>query len=118
MFELSQTVDGHRLPELLCGFHRRDGEYPTLYPVACAPQAWAAGAVHLLVSACLGLRIDAAASTLYFRRSVLPEGVDWIRLTNLSVGAATVDLLLTRHTHDVGVNVLNRTGQVEIIAVK
>ena len=26
MLELSQSVDGHRLPELICGFHRRGGE--------------------------------------------------------------------------------------------
>jgi glycogen debranching enzyme len=39
MLDLSAVVDLHRLPELVCGFHRREGEYPTLYPVACAPQA-------------------------------------------------------------------------------
>ena len=37
----------------------RAGEGPTLYPVACAPQAWAAGSVFLLLQACLGLDIDA-----------------------------------------------------------
>src|SRR5262249_51925796 len=49
LFGASQYVDHHRLPELLCGFRRRPGEGPTLYPVACSPQAWAAGAVMLLV---------------------------------------------------------------------
>src|SRR5216110_2394552 len=44
LLDLSQAIDLHRLPELLCGFHRRAEERPTLYPVACAPQAWAAGA--------------------------------------------------------------------------
>src|SRR5688500_4215358 len=44
MFDLSEAVDLHRLPELICGFDRRSDEHPTLYPVACAPQAWAAGA--------------------------------------------------------------------------
>ena len=47
-------VDLHRLPELFCGFPRRPGEGPTLYPVACAPQAWAAGAVFMLLQAALG----------------------------------------------------------------
>jgi glycogen debranching enzyme len=117
-FDLSQAVDSHRMPELLCGFHRRRGEYPTLYPVACAPQAWAAGAVYLLLEACLGLRIDAGAHRLSLHRSVLPESIDWIRLSNLTVNGAQVDLLLTRQTHDVGVRVLHRDGDLEIVAVK
>jgi glycogen debranching enzyme len=118
MFDLSEAVDLHRLPELICGFHRRGGESPTLYPVACAPQAWAAGAVYLLLEACLGLRIDAAARRVSFSKAVLPESIGWLRLVNLSVGDASVDLLLTRHTYDVGVTVLRRDGDVEITAVK
>ena len=46
----ARTMDGHRLPELFCGFHRRSGEGPTLYPVACSPQAWASGVVFQLHS--------------------------------------------------------------------
>jgi glycogen debranching enzyme len=118
MFDLSEAVDAHRLPELLCGFHRRQGEFPTLYPVACAPQAWAAGAVYLLLQACLGLHIDAAARRLSLRRSMLPPTLEWLRLSNLSVGNASVDLLLTRNANDVGVAVLRRQGDLEIIAVK
>ena len=118
MFELSEAVDLHRLPELICGFHRRGGESPTLYPVACAPQAWAAGAVYLLLQACLGLRIDAAERRVSFSRAVLPDTIDWLRIMNLSVAEASVDLLLTRHTYDVGVTVLRRDGDVEIVAVK
>jgi glycogen debranching enzyme len=118
MFDLSEAVDLHRLPELICGFHRRGGESPTLYPVACAPQAWAAGAVYLLLQACLGLRIDAAERRVSFSRAVLPDAIDWLRIMNLSVAEASVDLLLTRHTYDVGVTVLRRDGDVEIVAVK
>jgi glycogen debranching enzyme len=118
MLDLSQSVDSNRLPELICGFHRRGGESPTLYPVACAPQAWAAGAAYMLLAACLGLEIDAAARQVWFRRAMLPDRVDWIRLTNVSVLDATVDLLLTRHAHDVGIEVLRRQGDVEILTMK
>jgi glycogen debranching enzyme len=118
MLEVSESVDDHRLPELICGFHRRDGEHPTLYPVACAPQAWAAGAAYLLLAACLNLRIDAAARRVSFSHAVLPEAIEWIRLSNLTVGDASVDLLLTRHRHDVGINVLDRRGDVEILSTK
>ncbi len=118
MLDLSQAVDAHRLPELICGFHRRGGESPTLYPVACAPQAWAAGAAYMLLGACLGLEIDAGARRVAFRRSMLPESVDWVRLTNLCVGDARLDLLLTRHAHDVALQVLRRDGQVELLCMK
>ena len=118
LFDLSQAVDGHRLPELICGFHRRLGEHPTLYPVACAPQAWAAGSVYLLLSACLGLRVDAPARTLYLTHALLPDTLQWIRITNLVVRDARVSVLLTRHAHDVGVNVLEREGDLKIVAIK
>jgi glycogen debranching enzyme len=111
-------MDCHRLPELLCGFHRRGGEHPTLYPVACAPQSWAAGAIYLLLSACLGLHIDAGSRQVSLRQAVLPEGIEWIRLTNLMVAGARVDLSLIRHVNDVGVTVLTRDGVLEILAVK
>src|SRR5690606_16727720 len=49
MFEASEFFELHRLPELFCGFARTAGDAPTVYPVACTPQAWAAGAPYLLL---------------------------------------------------------------------
>jgi glycogen debranching enzyme len=117
-FDLSQAVDLQRLPELICGFHRRTGDAPTLYPVACAPQAWAAGAVYLLLQACLGLRVDAQGHRVELAHAVLPEDIDWLQVRNLSVGDAEVDLLLTRHAQDVGVTVMRRQGELEVIVTK
>lgn len=48
------SVDRLRLPELFCGFHRAPALPPTAYPVACAPQAWAAAALPALLDACAG----------------------------------------------------------------
>jgi glycogen debranching enzyme len=118
MFSLSEVVDLHRLPELICGFPRGTRDHPTLYPVACAPQSWAAGAAYLLLGACLGLRIDEPSKRLSFSMSALPESIEWLRLTNLVIGDARVDLRLDRHAHDVGLTVLRREGQLDIIAVR
>jgi glycogen debranching enzyme len=118
MFDLSQAVDLQRLPELICGFHRRAADFPTLYPIACAPQAWAAGAVYLLLEACLGLRVDAIERRVSFNRAILPETVDWVRIEGLELAGASLDLLLTRHRYDVGVTVLRRDGDIDIVAVK
>jgi len=118
MFHLSNVVELHRLPELICGFHRRNGQRPTLYPVACSPQSWAAGTVYLLLQSCLGLTIDAAARRITLDRTVLPDPIDWLRLSQLHVGSATVDLLLERHGQDVSLSVLQRSEDVEILATK
>jgi glycogen debranching enzyme len=116
--DLSQMVELHRLPELICGFHRRPDTFPTLYPVACAPQAWAAGAVFLLLQACLGLQIEAASKRVSFLHPVLPSGVDSLQIADLRVAGCRVDLLLTRHTHDVGLTVLSRDGDLELVVIK
>jgi glycogen debranching enzyme len=118
MFHLSDVVELHRLPELICGFHRRNGQRPTLYPVACAPQAWAAGAVYLLLQSCIGLAIDGAARRVTFTRTVLPDPIDWLRISHLQVADAWVDLLLERHGQNVSLSVLQRSGDVEIHATK
>src|SRR6185437_2418701 len=54
LLDVSSVMELHRLPELFCGLERRIGEGPTLYPVACSPQAWAAAAPFLLIQSCLG----------------------------------------------------------------
>jgi glycogen debranching enzyme len=55
LLDLSSEVDLHRLPELFCGLKRRPAEGPTLYPVACSPQAWSAAAPFLILEGCLGI---------------------------------------------------------------
>ena len=117
-FDLSRMVELHRLPELICGFHRRPGGFPTLYPVACAPQSWAAAAVFLLLQSCLGIHVNGTARQVSFVRGILPAELEWLRIVNLRVVDASVDLLLTRHAHDVGITVLRRDGDVEVVAVK
>ncbi|HEX4697637.1 MAG TPA: amylo-alpha-1,6-glucosidase [Candidatus Udaeobacter sp.] len=119
LLDASLFLDLHRLPELFCGFPRRPGEAPTLYPVACAPQAWASGAVFLLLEACLGLSISAPDRRLIFSKPLLPAFLPQVTIRHLKVGDARVDLLLTRHNEgDVGVNVLRRDGELEVVLLK
>jgi glycogen debranching enzyme len=118
LFDCSGQVDLHRLPELFCGFERREGEGPTLYPVACAPQAWAAGAVYLLLGASLGLTVDGRAHEVRLEHPVMPTAIAELRIDNLHLGEDSVDLLFERHPHDVGITVLRRRGKVRIVVVK
>jgi glycogen debranching enzyme len=118
MFEASLSFDLHRMPELFCGFDQAAGEGPVLYPVACAPQAWAAAAVVLLLQACLGLEISGPQKRICFTHPSLPAALGELRIHNLEVAGASIDLLLVRHEQDVGVNVLRRDGDVQVLVVK
>jgi glycogen debranching enzyme len=106
------------MPELFCGFPQDPGERPVLYPVACAPQAWSAASVFLLFQACLGLEINGPEAQISLTRPQLPVSLGELRIHNLEVAGATVDLLLVRHEHDVGVNVLRREGDVPVLVAK
>jgi glycogen debranching enzyme len=116
LFDASVTMDG-RLPELFCGFHRRAGEGPTRYPVACSPQAWASGVVFQMIQACLGLSIDADARRLSFERATLPPFLTWFRALNLNLPWGQVDLLVERHDADVEVTVLRSEADIDVRVV-
>jgi glycogen debranching enzyme len=116
LLDASRWADLARLPELFCGLDRQRGEGPTLYPVACSPQAWAAGAVFLLLQACLGASIQDAPSRILFERPHLPEGIPQLSIKGLRAGDAAVDLLLERRNESVRVEVTHRQGEVKVIA--
>ena len=118
LFEAALHFDLHRMPELFCGFPQDPGEGPVPYPVACAPQAWSAASVFLLLQACLGLEISAQEARVCFTRPQLPASLGELRIHNLEVAGASVDLLLVRHEHDVGVNVLRRDGDLQVLVVE
>ncbi|KJH79457.1 MULTISPECIES: amylo-alpha-1,6-glucosidase [Pseudomonadaceae] len=95
LFEAA-THFGMRLPELFCGFSRSPGEAPTAYPVACLPQAWAAGSVFMLLQACLGLEVDGRRQRIQIRQPRLPAGIDRLQLRRLAVGEQLIDLTFQR----------------------
>ncbi|HHI96745.1 MAG TPA: amylo-alpha-1,6-glucosidase, partial [Thermodesulfatator atlanticus] len=106
----------HRMPELFCGFSRRPDQGPTPYPVACNPQAWSAGAVFLLLAACLGLKFTGHG--LCFCRPTLPRFLRKVQLRNLWVNGATLDLDIINHQTDVTINVLRKPKEIEIMVLK
>jgi glycogen debranching enzyme len=117
IFDAAVYMDLHRLPELFCGFQRTRRRGPTFYPVACAPQAWAAATPFALLQACLGLRFDPTARQILFEQPVLPEFLDRVRLRNLRLGQTTADILVQRSGRDVSVSVLGKTGDVRVSIV-
>jgi glycogen debranching enzyme len=118
LFDAARFFDLQRLPELFCGFERRAGEGPIQYPLACAPQAWATGAVFLLLQSCLGLEVRGGTGELRFEQPRLPEWIEWLELTNLPVGGESIDVLLERSPHDVSISMLRRPQRSRVIAIK
>lgn len=118
LIDAALHMDFQRLPELFCGFERRPHVGPTHYPVACSPQAWAAGATFMLLKAALGLAIDAENNLLQFHYPRLPSNFRDVRIANLRVGQYTVDLMLRSHPEDISINVLRKTGPVDVVVMK
>ncbi len=117
LFNASIFVDINRLPELFCGFDRLPGQGPTLYPVACSPQAWAAGSVFMLLQAVLGLSFAMGKPQIRFQHPRLPDYIERLRIEGLRIGDAEIDLRLRRHENDVGINILRKTGDIEVTVV-
>jgi glycogen debranching enzyme len=114
LLDASVFMDLQRLPELFCGLHRRPAEGPTLYPVACSPQAWAAGSVFLLLQACLGLAIDGSKRQILLQSPYLPEDIRQLWIKGLEVSGGRVDLFLEWRPEGVRVHVLENKGQIEV----
>jgi len=107
-----------RLPELFCGFERLTGEPPIAYPVACLPQAWAAGSVFMMMQAALGISIDALTGAVDVDDPHLPPGIEHLVLSNLQVGDAVVDLSFDRVNGHTVIAPRRRRGEVRVRLIR
>jgi glycogen debranching enzyme len=114
MFEASQHFAEFRLPELFCGFDRDASPVPVPYPVACSPQAWAAGSVFLFLETMLGLRPNAAGSELELARPELPDWLAMVRASNVRVGEHDVDLLFHRWRGGTSAEVIRKSPDLSV----
>jgi len=117
LFDAARAFPYYRLPELFGGAARSAHHAPVPYPVACRPQAWAAGAFPFILQAILGLRADAPAKRLFIVRPKLPQWLGHVQLEGLRVGQAEVDLYYERKGDRTSVQILDVRGdlQVEIV---
>ena len=117
LFDAASYMDLRRLPELFCGFQRERRRGPTLYPVACAPQAWASATPFTLLEAALGLEFDAQRGEIRLRNPRLPAFLNEVILRELQLGPSSVDLRVRRHGDDVSLEVLRTRGQIQVSIV-
>jgi glycogen debranching enzyme len=117
LFDAATYMDLRRLPELFCGFRREKHRGPTLYPVACAPQAWASATPFTLLEAVLGLEFDATRAEIRLRNPRLPAFLNEVILRELQLADASVDLRVRRHGDDVSLEVLRKRGEIQVSIV-
>jgi glycogen debranching enzyme len=117
LFDAATYMELRRLPELFCGFRRQRSRGPTLYPVACSPQAWASATPFTLLEASLGLEFDPAQGEIRLRNPRLPPFVDDVLLRNLQLGEARADLRIRRVRDEVALDIARTQGKMQVSVV-
>jgi glycogen debranching enzyme len=115
LFDAACHFPHFRLPELFCGFPRHAGEGPVAYPSACTPQAWASGAVFLLLQASLGIDIDARNGIVAVRDPHLPEWLKRVTVRDLAIGEGRATLHFRREKQGVEVRSSEVEGRIQLI---
>ena len=118
LFDAASYMDLRRLPELFCGFRRERGRGPTLYPVACTPQAWASATPFTLLEASLGIEFDHQHNEIRFRNPRLPSFLNHVLLRDLRLGEASIDLKVHRHGQDVSLEIVRTRGTIQLSVVQ
>lgn len=117
LLEAASRFDDHRLPELFAGDVRTGVDPPVPYPVACRPQAWAAGSIPFLLATGLGLRPDALERRLRIVRPSLPRWLASVEVTDLELGDSRIDLRFEREGDEVTLADARVEGDVEVVPV-
>jgi glycogen debranching enzyme len=117
LYSAATYMDQRRLPELFCGFQRQHGHGPTLYPVACSPQAWASATPFTLLEASLGLEFDPFNGEIRLRNPRLPAFLDEVVLRDLRLSSSRVDLRVRRHGDTVSLDTPRISGNIRVSIV-
>jgi glycogen debranching enzyme len=117
LFGAATYMDQRRLPELFCGFQRQRGHGPTLYPVACSPQAWASATPFSLLEASLGFEFDPFHGEIRLRNPRLPEFLDEVIVRDLRLASSSVDLRLRRHGETISLDTPRISGNIRVSIV-
>jgi glycogen debranching enzyme len=115
LFDAAVQADYLRLPELFCGFTRRTPNRPVSYPIACSPQAWAAGSPYLMLQALLGISARAHENLLTVNLPHLPTWLNVVEVRNLAVGDSRISVLFRREGEITSFSLLSREGDVRVV---
>ena len=114
LLEAASHFTDYRLPELFAGFSREDYSIPVPYPVACHPQAWAAGSIPYLLRGGLGLVPDGLERRLRVVRPSLPRWLTHVEVSGLEIAGSTIDLVFERAANRVTLADVRIEGDVDV----
>jgi glycogen debranching enzyme len=117
LFQAALRFRDYRLPELFCGVQRREFDDPVHYPVSCSPQAWASGAMFLMLNSALGIRPSAHRRELNVVNPELPDWLEYLHIRNLRVGQSRVGLDFSRRGTRTFCNVVEVEGEKLLVNV-
>ncbi len=117
LYQAAVNFRDYRLPELFCGVQRREYDEPVHYPVSCSPQAWASGAMFLMLASVLGIRASAPRKELNIVNPRLPEWLDHLHIRRLRIGRSRVGLDFSRHGGRTFCNVVDVEGDKMLVNV-
>jgi glycogen debranching enzyme len=117
LYQASVNFRDYRLPELFCGVQRGEYDEPVHYPVSCSPQAWASGAMFLMLTSVLGIRPSAQKRELNIVNPVLPPWLEFLYLRNMRIGNSRVGLDFTRRGERTFCNVVDLEGDKLMVNV-
>jgi glycogen debranching enzyme len=85
------------------------------YPIACSPQAWAAGSPFLMLQAILGLSARAHENLLTVNLPHLPSWLNAVEIRNLRVGDSNVSMVFRREDEITSFSLLSRDGDLRVV---
>jgi glycogen debranching enzyme len=117
LFQAACHFPDFRLPELFCGFRRHAGEGPVAYPSACTPQAWASGAVFLMLEATLGIEINARTGVVSVKEPYLPDWLERVTVKDLAISGGRATLQFRRQKDGVEVGFTELEGDLHLARI-
>ncbi|WP_175989480.1 amylo-alpha-1,6-glucosidase [Bacillus sp. Marseille-Q1617] len=113
LINASQHFEYDRLPELFCGYDAAIGK-AVKYPVACSPQAWAAGTPLVFVQSLLGLFPDSLTKEIVLNPQLL-DAMNELTVRNIKIGDGTLSISVTRQGEEVHTSILENTTGFDIV---
>ncbi|TDL31508.1 amylo-alpha-1,6-glucosidase [Jeotgalibacillus sp. S-D1] len=107
LIEASHHFEYDRLPELYCGYDQSLNKVVP-YPVACSPQAWAAGTPLTFVQSLLGLYPDSLNKTINLNPMLL-SSMNEFHISNMRLGNGILSVSIKRMDGKADVTVTENT---------
>ncbi|MCP3028220.1 glycogen debranching N-terminal domain-containing protein [Halobacillus sp. A5] len=114
LLKAASSFDYYRLPELFCGYDLKRGRL-IRYPVACSPQAWAAGTSLTLVQSLLGLFPNVLTGEIHLNPTLI-NGMNELEVERIPIGRGYLSLKVFREDGLVRTQVLGNTTGLKVLS--